>query len=43
VRDPDTLAAVDDVTSPAVLALAVWVGGVRLIDNRMLIPGGTNR
>jgi hypothetical protein len=28
------------VRGPALLALAVWVGGGRLIDNRML--GGTN-
>ena len=25
------------------LAMAVWVGGVRLIDNRVLVPGGTDR
>jgi pantoate--beta-alanine ligase len=43
LRDPDTLAEVDAVTGPTLLAVAVWVGGVRLIDNRMLIPGGTNR
>jgi len=43
IRDPDTLAEVDAVTGPALLALAAWVGGVRLIDNRILIPGGTDR
>jgi pantoate--beta-alanine ligase len=43
IRDPDTLAEVDAVTGPALLALAVWVGGVRLIDNRILIPGGIDR
>jgi pantothenate synthetase len=37
------LVEVDAVTAPALLALAVWVGGVRLIDNRILSPGGTNR
>ena len=40
--DPDTLADVTDVKAPALLALAVWVGGVRLIDNRLLVPGGIN-
>ena len=40
LRDPDTLEEVTDITAPALLALAVWVGGVRLIDNRVLVPGG---
>jgi len=31
------------VRGPALLALAVWVGGVRLIDNRILNAEGTNR
>jgi pantoate--beta-alanine ligase len=39
--DPDTLDDVTDVKAPTLVALAVWVGGVRLIDNRVLIPGGT--
>jgi pantoate--beta-alanine ligase len=43
VRDPDSLAEVEEVAGPALLALAVWVGGVRLIDNRILDPGGTDR
>jgi pantoate--beta-alanine ligase len=43
VRDPDALTELEEVTGPALLALAVWVGGVRLIDNRILNPGGTNR
>jgi pantoate--beta-alanine ligase len=43
VRDPDTLALVEEVGGPALLALAVWVGDVRLIDNRVLVPGGPNR
>ena len=42
LRDPATLEAVEVVDAPTVLALAVWVGGVRLIDNRMLNPGETN-
>jgi pantoate--beta-alanine ligase len=40
LRDPATLEEVADVTAPALLAVAVWVGGVRLIDNRVLVPGG---
>lgn len=43
LRDPDSLAEVGEVVGPALLALAVWVGGVRLIDNRILCPGGTER
>ena len=43
LRDPRTLAEVDRVTAPTLLALAVWVGGIRLIDNRVLVPGGQDR
>jgi pantoate--beta-alanine ligase len=43
LRDPATLRAVDVVVGPTLLALAVWVGGVRLIDNRVLVPEGSNR
>jgi pantoate--beta-alanine ligase len=43
VRDPDSLTELEEVRGPALLALAVWVGGVRLIDNRILSPGGTDR
>ena len=43
VRDPDSLTELEEVTGPVLIALAVWVGGVRLIDNRILNPGGTNR
>lgn len=43
LRDPESLAEVEELTGPALLALAVWVGGVRLIDNRLLCSGGTNR
>jgi pantoate--beta-alanine ligase len=39
LRDPATLEEVADVTAPALLAVAVWVGGVRLIDNKLLVPG----
>jgi pantoate--beta-alanine ligase len=42
LRDPSTLVEVEEVAAPALLALAVWVGGVRLIDNRIL-AGETNR
>jgi pantoate--beta-alanine ligase len=38
-RDPDTLEVVEAVNAPTLLALAVWVGSVRLIDNRVLVPG----
>jgi pantoate--beta-alanine ligase len=37
-RDPETLEVVEVVTGPTLLALAVWVGSVRLIDNRVLVP-----
>jgi pantoate--beta-alanine ligase len=43
LRDPDTLEEVAEVAAPALLALVVWVGGVRLIDNRLLVPGGEDR
>jgi len=43
LRDPQSLEEVTEVTAPALLAMAVWVGGVRLIDNRVLVPGGTDR
>jgi pantoate--beta-alanine ligase len=42
-RDPETLEAVEVVTGPTLLALAVWVGSVRLIDNRVLVPGEKSR
>jgi pantoate--beta-alanine ligase len=38
--DPRTLEEVAEVAAPTLLAVAVWVGGVRLIDNRLLVPGG---
>jgi pantoate--beta-alanine ligase len=43
IRDPNYLEAVEEVAAPALLALAVWVGGVRLIDNRVLVPRGETR
>ena len=33
---PDTLEEVEQVSGPTLLAIAVWVGDVRLIDNRVL-------
>jgi pantoate--beta-alanine ligase len=38
ICDPTTLERVDKVTGPAVLAMAVWLGDVRLIDNITLEP-----
>jgi pantoate--beta-alanine ligase len=38
LRDADELSTIDTVTRPAVLALAVFVGTTRLIDNRVLRP-----
>ena len=34
--DPDTLEEVTEVTQPTLLAIAAWVGDVRLIDNRVI-------
>jgi pantothenate synthetase len=34
---------VEAVNGPTLLALAVWVGSVRLIDNRVLVPGENDR
>lgn len=36
VVDADTLGPVDDISSPAVILIAAWFGGVRLIDNALL-------
>src|SRR2546428_1981659 len=38
LRDPETLEEVEEATAPALLGVAGWVGGVRLIDNRLLVP-----
>jgi pantoate--beta-alanine ligase len=38
--DPVTLERVDVVSAPTVLAMAVWIGDVRLIDNVTLVPPG---
>jgi len=43
LRDPETLEEVEEVTAPALLGVAVWVGGVRLIDNRLLVPVEADR
>ena len=37
--DPDTIEDVEVITGPTLLALAVWVGKTRLIDNRVLAVG----
>jgi pantoate--beta-alanine ligase len=39
LRDAETLADVDRVHAPVVLALAVFFGRTRLIDNTVLHPG----
>jgi pantoate--beta-alanine ligase len=41
--DPETLAPVDVVDGRAVLALAVWIGNTRLIDNRLLAVPAVSR
>ena len=38
VCDPDTLEDVNRIDKPALMALAVWAGGTRLIDNAILKP-----
>jgi pantoate--beta-alanine ligase len=38
IRDADDLSEVTDIDRPAVLALAVYVGTTRLIDNTILTP-----
>jgi len=40
VCDPQTLEEVCVVKGPALVALAVWVGNTRLIDNRVVTPPG---
>lgn len=36
--DPDTLEEVSTITGPTLMALAVFIGKTRLIDNRVLVP-----
>ena len=43
LRDPETLEEVVELESPALLGVAVWVGDVRLIDNRLLVPAEGER
>lgn len=43
IVDADSLEPIDEVTRPALLALAVRVGSVRLIDNVVLSPGVDDR
>jgi pantoate--beta-alanine ligase len=40
IVDPETLQPVDDITAPAMLAVAARVGRARLIDNAILTPPG---
>ena len=37
VVDPETLAEVDEITSRALVIIAVHIGGVRLLDNRLIV------
>src|SRR5438094_210078 len=37
LRDPETLEEVEEATAPALLGVAVWVGGVRLIEHRLCV------
>ncbi|MBC7807805.1 MAG: pantoate--beta-alanine ligase [Akkermansiaceae bacterium] len=37
VVDPETLAEVDEITERALVIIAVHIGGVRLIDNRVIV------
>ena len=37
VVDPDTLMGVDEITDLALVVLAIKIGGVRLIDNRIIV------
>jgi len=41
--DPETLAPAAEVAGPVVLALAVWIGSTRLIDNRQLTVPAVHR
>jgi pantoate--beta-alanine ligase len=38
VCDPDTLEGVNQIDGPTLMALAVWIGSTRLIDNAVLKP-----
>ena len=38
IRDPDTLHPVHHLDGPTLLAIAIWIGDVRLIDNVILTP-----
>ncbi len=42
VVDPDSLEAVSNIERPVQLAVAVWLGGVRLIDNARIDPAQGN-
>jgi pantoate--beta-alanine ligase len=40
LRHPETLQKIERIEAPALLALAVWIGKARLIDNAILEPRG---
>jgi pantoate--beta-alanine ligase len=39
IVDPETLTEVDILAAPVLVALAVFVGKARLIDNMLMVPG----
>lgn len=41
--DPETLAPAAEISGPVVLALAVWIGSTRLIDNRQITVPAVHR
>ena len=43
IRDPETLDAVERLERRALLAVAVWIGEVRLIDNAIVERGAPAR
>ena len=40
IVDPETMQPVEHITCPVIVALAVRIGGTRLIDNLRVDPGG---
>ncbi len=40
IVDPDTLQPVESIDAPVLVALAVWIGQTRLIDNLLIDPHG---
>lgn len=41
--NPESLEEVQEISGPALLAIAAWIGGVRLIDNRVIGKAADNR